>query len=52
MDEFWTLWRLGFVVALTVLVGAFLFGCVNVDVNGYHAKGGSTGNVSCKGACP
>lgn len=30
---------------------ALLAGCA-LDVNGYHAKGGATGPVHCKGACP
>lgn len=28
-----------------------LTGCVNIDVNGYRAKGGSTGTYKCVGAC-
>lgn len=29
-----------------------LTGCINVDVNGYRAKGGSVGKYACAGACP
>lgn len=35
---------------LAVLLVVFLAGCA-LDVNGYRAKGGSTGPVHCHGAC-
>lgn len=34
------------------LLGALLLGGCAIDVNAYHAKGGSTGPIHCKGACP
>jgi hypothetical protein len=35
------------------ILGALLLsGCARLDTNGYHARGGSTGSFSCKGACP
>ena len=36
---------------LAALLAALLAGCA-IDVNAYQAKGGSTGPVHCKGACP
>lgn len=34
-----------------LLLALALAGCA-VDVNGYYARGGSTGPIHCKGACP
>ena len=38
--------------ALLLLLALAVAGCARVDVNGYYAKGGGTGSITCKGACP
>lgn len=35
-----------------ILLALVLASCTNIDVNGYRSRGGSTGSVLCKGACP
>ena len=42
----WSVPMLLWIIALGGLVSA-----CSVDVNGYRAKGGSTGQVKCAGAC-
>lgn len=37
--------------AIVVLISLALAGCA-IDVNGYRARGGSTGPIHCHGACP
>ncbi len=37
---------------LTAGVALLVAGCARLDTNGYYARGGSTGPVHCRGACP
>lgn len=35
-----------------ILLGVLFLGGCAIDVNAYRVKGGSTGPIHCKGACP
>ena len=37
--------------ALLLLLALAVAGC-RADTNAYYAKGGGTGPITCKGACP
>jgi hypothetical protein len=38
--------------ALMLVLALAVAGCARVDTNGYYVKGGGTGPIHCKGACP
>ena len=37
---------------VALMLALALTSCARIDTNGYYAKGGGTGSITCKGACP